>query len=112
MRYLALAADYDGTLASGGVVPAPVVQALERLKQSGRKLLLVTGRELDEIVEIFPELHLFERVVAEDGAVLYRPEDRSERYLADPPPEKFLAELRRRRVAPVSMGRIVIASSA
>ena len=112
MRYLALATDYDGTLASGGLVATPVVDALKRLKQSGRKLLLVTGREMDEIVEIFPALDLFDRVVAENGAVLYRPEDRSERYLAARPPEKFLDELRRRRVAPLSMGRIIIASGA
>ena len=112
MRYLALAADYDGTLASGGVVAEPVVRALERLKQSGRKLLLVTGREMDEIVEIFPELDLFDRVVAENGEVLYRPQDRSEKYLAARPPEKFVDELRRRNVSPLSMGRIIIAANA
>src|SRR5947209_5249357 len=111
MRYLALAVDYDGTLASGGVVAGPVVHALERLKQSGRKLLLVTGREMDEIVEIFPELYLFDQVVAENGAMLYGPQDRSEKYLAARPPEKFIAELRRRNISPLSVGRIIIAAS-
>jgi HAD superfamily hydrolase (TIGR01484 family) len=111
MRYLALAADYDGTLASGGVVAAPVVQALEKLKRSGRKLLLVTGRQMDEIVGIFPELHLFEQVVAENGAVLYRPRDRSEKDLAARPPEKFIDELRRRNISPLSVGRVIIAAS-
>ena len=112
MRYLALAVDYDGTLASGGVVAAPVVHALERLKQSGRKLLLVTGREMDEIVEIFPELYLFDQVVAENGAILYRPQDRSEKYLAARPPQKFVAELRRRNISPLSVGRVIIAANA
>jgi HAD superfamily hydrolase (TIGR01484 family) len=111
MRYRALAADYDGTLASGGVVAAPVIHALERLKASGRQLLLVTGREMDELLEIFPHLDLFDRVVAENGAVIHRPQDRSEKYLAARPPEKFLDELRRRHVSPLSIGRIIIASS-
>lgn len=112
MRYLALAADYDGTLASGGVVGAPVIDALERLKASGRKLLLVTGREMDELIAIFPRLDLFDRVVAENGAVLYRPQNRSEKDLAPRPPERFLDELRRRNIAPLNAGRIIIATSA
>jgi hydroxymethylpyrimidine pyrophosphatase-like HAD family hydrolase len=44
MRFHALACDFDGTLASDGLVPAPVLEALEQLKRSGRTLLLVTGR--------------------------------------------------------------------
>lgn len=112
MPYLALAADYDGTLATGGVVAAPVVQALARLRESGRKLLLVTGREMDELFEIFPQLYLFDQVVSENGALLYNPQDRSEKYLSAPPPKKFVDELRRRDVSPLSVGRIIIASSA
>ena len=38
MRYLALAADYDGTLASAGTVDTDTIQAIERLVASGRKL--------------------------------------------------------------------------
>ena len=112
MRYLALAADYDGTLAVGGVVAAPVVHALESLKRSGRKLLLVTGRQVDEIVEMFPAVRLFEQVVAENGAVLYGPQDGSEKYLAERPPEQFIDELRRRNISPLSVGRVIIAASA
>ena len=54
MRYLALACDYDGTLAHGGVVSEQTVSALTYLRSSGRKLLLVTGRRLDDIARIFP----------------------------------------------------------
>jgi hydroxymethylpyrimidine pyrophosphatase-like HAD family hydrolase len=32
MRYLALACDYDGTLASDGVVPSATVAALEQVR--------------------------------------------------------------------------------
>lgn len=46
MYLIAFATDYDGTLAHNGVVDAPTIAALERLKASGRKLIMVTGREL------------------------------------------------------------------
>ena len=37
MRYLALATDYDGTLATDGVVSTGAIAALERVVASGRK---------------------------------------------------------------------------
>jgi HAD superfamily hydrolase (TIGR01484 family) len=46
MQYLALATDYDGTLAKDGQVSEQTIAALERAMASGRKLLLVTGRML------------------------------------------------------------------
>src|SRR5207253_4003528 len=49
MRYLALATDYDGTLAHDGRVDAPTLAALDRVRASGRRLFLVTGRELPEL---------------------------------------------------------------
>src|SRR5438093_4508608 len=82
MRYLALACDYDGTLAQNGLVDDRTLAALERLLASGRKLILVTGRELPELQIIFPHLNLFERVVAENGALLFRPGSREEKRLA------------------------------
>ena len=70
MRYHVLGTDYDGTLATHGVVDDPTIAALERLLASGRRLVMVTGRELPELMEIFPRLDLFELVVAENGALL------------------------------------------
>jgi hydroxymethylpyrimidine pyrophosphatase-like HAD family hydrolase len=43
MYFIALATDYDGTLASHGRVDEQTIAALERLKASGRRLLLVTA---------------------------------------------------------------------
>src|SRR5437667_155207 len=48
MRFLALAAVYDGTLAHHGRVDEATLAALQRVRASGRRLLLVTGRELRE----------------------------------------------------------------
>ena len=42
MRYLALCTDYDGTIAHHGRVDARTIESLERLRESGRKLVLVT----------------------------------------------------------------------
>jgi hydroxymethylpyrimidine pyrophosphatase-like HAD family hydrolase len=49
MRYLTLCTDYDGTLATEGTVFPETAAAVEQLIASGRKPVLVTGRELDEL---------------------------------------------------------------
>ena len=76
MRYLALATDYDGTLAIDGVARDQTLAALLRLRRSGRRAILVTGRQLDDLQRVCPRLELFDRVVAENGALLYRPQTR------------------------------------
>jgi HAD superfamily hydrolase (TIGR01484 family) len=110
MRYLALACDYDGTLAHHGRVAESTLAALERLLASGRKLILVSGRELPDLLATFPHTNLFERVVVENGALLYHPASREEKLLAEPPPQPFIAELRQRGVSPVSVGRSIVAT--
>ena len=110
MRYLALAADYDGTLANAGTVGPDTIQAIERLVASGRKLILVTGRVLPEILEIFPQISLCERVVAENGAVLYRPATKEITLLAPPPPSAFLEEVQRRKVEHLTLGNSIVAT--
>ena len=110
MRYLALATDYDGTLAQDGHVSRKTLEALNRLRASGRKLILVTGRELPELQSVFPELNLFDVVVAENGGLLYWPTDDSEEILGEPPPVAFVAEMTRREVKPFSLGRVIFAT--
>ncbi len=110
MRYLALACDYDGTLATDGRVDEKTGSALERLLESGRKLILVTGRQLDNLIEVFPRISLFEVVVAENGALLYRPASRDQRLLGDRPPEEFITTLRERGVDSLSVGRVIVAT--
>ena len=110
MRYQALCCDYDGTLATAGRVLPETVHALERLIASGRRLVLVTGRELEDLQRICPRLDLFEYVVAENGALLYHPATRAEASLADRPPESFIAALREKGVSPLSVGRVIVAT--
>jgi HAD superfamily hydrolase (TIGR01484 family) len=110
MRYLALCCDYDGTLATHGELKAETIGALERLIASGRRLVMVTGRELEDLQSVCPRLDLFEYVVAENGALLYHPATRAEKLLAARPPERFIATLRERGVGPVSVGRVIVAT--
>ena len=110
MEYLAIASDYDGTLAHDGVVDKDTIQAIELLVSSGRKLILVTGRELEELLLIFPRLDLCERVVAENGAVLYHPAFGEKRRLAEQPPPSFIESLRERGVSDLSVGEVIISS--
>jgi HAD superfamily hydrolase (TIGR01484 family) len=109
-RFSVLACDYDGTLAHDGRVDEATRAALARCIASGRKLILVTGRELEDLFATFPHVELFERVVAENGALLYRPATSEERPLAQPPPENFVRLLRQRGVEPVSVGRVIVAT--
>lgn len=108
--FSALATDYDGTLAHKGRVDEETLDALRRWRDSGRSLVLVTGRELPELIEVCPHLEIFNLVVAENGALVYRPADRSETLLADPPPPEFAARLIERGAERVSVGRVVVAT--
>jgi HAD superfamily hydrolase (TIGR01484 family) len=109
MRYHVLATDYDGTIARDERVAPEVVEALKRLKASGRKLILVTGREIDQLKAIFPQHTLFDRIVAENGALIYQPDTMEERLLGEKPPKAFIQELKRKGV-PVSVGRVIVAT--
>jgi HAD superfamily hydrolase (TIGR01484 family) len=110
MHYLALCCDYDGTLAHHGRLDASTIAALERLKASGRHLIMVTGRELDELKTVCSRLDLFDRVVAENGALLYRPKTNDEKSLGERPPDKFVAALKAKNVERISVGRVIVAT--
>jgi hydroxymethylpyrimidine pyrophosphatase-like HAD family hydrolase len=109
MRYTAIALDYDGTIAHDGGVPPHVLDGLQRLKLSGRKLLLVTGRELEELLGIFPGVWLFDRVVAENGALLYRPETDERKELGEPAPDALIDALHASGI-PLSVGHTIVAT--
>jgi HAD superfamily hydrolase (TIGR01484 family) len=110
LYFLALATDYDGTLAHDGVVERATVQALERFKSTGRRVILVTGRELPHLKDVFPDLDLFDLVVAENGALVYDPHTKRERVIGPAPPAAFVERLRQGGVTPLSVGRVIIAT--
>jgi HAD superfamily hydrolase (TIGR01484 family) len=108
--FIALATDYDGTLAHNGVVDKATVDALRRVKETGRKLILITGRELPDLKSVFPELDLFDRVVAENGALLYAPASDEEHAIAAEPNAALVERLREARIEPLSVGRSIVAT--
>jgi hydroxymethylpyrimidine pyrophosphatase-like HAD family hydrolase len=110
MHYLALASDYDGTLAHDSHVSEEAHAAIHRLKDSGRKLILVTGREMPELESVFPDYKLCDVIVAENGALLVWPNEGREEILGEPPPETFLTEIVHRGVKPFSVGKVIFAT--
>src|SRR6185369_9792248 len=93
-----------------GVVGAEIIRGLQELRKSGRSLILVTGRELPDLMQTFPQVEVFDRIVAENGALLYRPATREEKVLAEAPPPKFAELLRARGAERVSTGRCIVAT--
>lgn len=110
MNFSTLATDYDGTLAEDGGVSSSTIEALEALRRSGRRIILVTGRELDQLLGIFDRVDLFDRIVAENGALLYSPATRQKHLLTEAAPLLFVEELKRRGVSPISTGEAVVAT--
>ena len=99
MRFEALATDYDGTIAHDGIVDQPTLDALERGRGGGLRLIMVTGRELDDLFSVFPHAAMFERIVAENGASIYDPATRETEFIASPPPRAFIERLKERIAA-------------
>ncbi len=110
MRYLALAADYDGTIAADGKTSKATASAINRLRTSGRRAILVTGRRLEDLLAVCPHLDLFDYVVAENGALVYSPATREETLLGKRPPASFIERLRSLGVYPLEVGRVIVAT--
>lgn len=111
MRFAALATDYDGTLAKDERVDSPIIEALRRLRRTGRRAILVTGRTLASLRGAFPCLGEFDSIVAENGGTLYNPATSSERLLASGPPEALVDLLRKRTSLPIEVGHVIISTS-
>jgi len=107
-----LACDYDGTIADEGRLAPDTLAVLARVRESGRKLFLVTGRMLDDLQRVCPDLdRIFDLVVAENGGLLYVPGRRELRRLGDAP-ELALVESLQRRGVPIDVGSSILATTA
>ncbi len=96
--FRAVALDYDGTLAEHDTVPADTLAALEETRSRGVRLVLVTGRALDDLRDVFPDAEVrMDAVVAENGAVVVTPF--GTRLLAPPVDDRLTRALRGRGVA-------------
>ena len=109
MRYRAIATDYDGTIAYEGTVDNETLDALRRARAAGVQLILVTGRELADLFNIFPHSDIFDRIVAENGAVLYEPATGKMQTLCAPAPPQLVHTLQQAKV-PISVGHSIVAT--
>jgi hydroxymethylpyrimidine pyrophosphatase-like HAD family hydrolase/energy-coupling factor transporter ATP-binding protein EcfA2 len=108
MRYLVLVTDYDGTIATNGKADETALSALQRLRTSGRRAILLTGRQLDDLLTVCPRVSLFDYVVAENGAVLYEPRSREVTLLGKPPPPQFVERLRELTGNAIAVGKVLV----
>jgi hydroxymethylpyrimidine pyrophosphatase-like HAD family hydrolase len=71
--FRAVALDFDGTLAEGTVAPETLA-ALDEARSRGIRVILATGRIMDELRAVFPQVeeHV-DAVVAENGAIMVTP---------------------------------------
>lgn len=114
MSFSVLACDYDGTIATEGMVAPPVVDALRQLGESGVRLILVTGRTSAQLGPLHESgcLGVFDRLVLENGALLHDPLGRGERLLTAPVPDRLVTALRGGGIAPLEVGRALVATRA
>jgi hydroxymethylpyrimidine pyrophosphatase-like HAD family hydrolase len=79
-------------------------------KSAGGRVILVTGREIGPLEQDFESLGLCDLVVAENGAVLFRPSSGEVRLLAPRAPQGLVDALHRQNVSPLSMGHCIVAT--
>jgi hydroxymethylpyrimidine pyrophosphatase-like HAD family hydrolase len=106
--FRAIAVDYDGTLTTHGPPRHDVLELLARWRHGGGRVLLVTGRILDELLEVFPDAgNHVDLIVAENGAVLW--DGTRSRLLASPVSASLSDELKTRGV-PYRRGSAILAT--
>lgn len=71
----------------------------------------MSGRQLEDLLDVFEPIELFDRVVLENGAIVFDPTSGHVQQLAPPPPSSFLEALRERAVDPLSIGRVILATT-
>jgi HAD superfamily hydrolase (TIGR01484 family) len=106
--YTVLACDFDGTLATNEVVSEAVLSACAQLKDSGRRLVLVTGRTLPSLLVLLRNPSVFDCIVAENGALIFTPSTGEKILLAEPTNAKLLAKLSETGVQPLEHGDCII----
>jgi len=108
LYFHAIAVDFDGTLTTHGGPTREVLSAVTRVREGGTKVVLVTGRILAELREVFPEVdEHFDLIVAENGAVLSAGHVAR---LLTPPVNFQLDEGLMRLGIPFRRGQVVLAS--
>ena len=110
MKFAALALDYDGTIATDGILNPAVREAVGSVRRRGIAVALVTGRRLVDLRRVAGDLACFDVIVAENGAVLEFAGGRHV-LLGHPASPDVLRALRERQIA-VEAGECVLEADA
>ena len=94
MKLLAIALDYDGTIAKDNTLDDRVRAAIGELRAKNIVVLIVTGRILEDLRRVAGDLHFVDGVVAENGAVIEFTASGYSKVMGSPPPARFLEALR------------------
>lgn len=97
MRIRVIALDYDGTIATDGVLDPAVRESIRLARRRGVLVVIVTGRILSEFRHVVGGLEFVDGVVAENGAVVSLPGGYT-RLLGHTPPVSLLTELTERGI--------------
>jgi hydroxymethylpyrimidine pyrophosphatase-like HAD family hydrolase len=111
MKLGAIAIDYDGTIASNGVMHPAIRAAIGAARDAGIAVILATGRRLEHLKQVAGDLGCFDVVVAENGAVVDFPLRGRHVLLGRPPLPAFVDELKRRGVV-VDVGECLVEADA
>lgn len=103
--------DYDGTIATSGVLHPDVRAAIAQVRAAGLTVILATGRILADLQRVMGDVRLVDAVVAENGAVLAFP-DTGRSTALSPVPTMLIDHLRQRGVELVAGECIVEADAA
>lgn len=108
--FRAIAIDFDGTLTAGGLPSDAVLAAIDQVRATGIRTVLVTGRILSELREVFPEAErYFDAIVAENGAALSLG---GVLHMLSPAVESELDEALAGRGVPYRRGHVLLATHA
>ena len=99
VKLTAIALDYDGTIATHGVMAPDARAAIGAARDAGIAIILATGRRLADLKRVAGDLSCFDAVVAENGAVVDFPLRGRHSVLGHAPTAAFVNELRRRGLA-------------
>jgi hydroxymethylpyrimidine pyrophosphatase-like HAD family hydrolase len=106
MRLRAIALDYDGTIATDGVLHPAVLESVRQARERGVVVVIVTGRILSDLKRVAGSLDFVDGVVAENGAVISLANGYT-MSLGQAPPPSLIAELREQGID-FHVGRCVV----
>jgi hydroxymethylpyrimidine pyrophosphatase-like HAD family hydrolase len=111
MKLSAVALDYDGTIAFDDRPDVSVLTAIASARRRNVRVILVTGRILDELRRVAGDLRFVDVVVAENGAVIHFPETGHTSVLAPLIPAAFASRLGQQGIV-ISVGQCLVDADA